>query len=96
VAAKGRAWTSGLNNFKSLFVRHQGLPLRLANVHHGLDGGAILSIGNRPVDVAEFIELHEAVKGKLSCPVQLDQFRYKMLWHGVTLNDAEGFPSLWQ
>ena len=70
--------------------------LRLADPQHGLDGVAALGVGDGLVDVAEVIELHEAVKGKLPCLVQLDQFGDKMLRHGVALDDAEGFPSFRQ
>jgi len=67
--------------------------LHLADPQYGLDGVASLGIGDRPVDVAEVVEFQEAVEGKLPCPVQLDQFRDKMLRHGIALDDAEGFPS---
>ncbi len=70
--------------------------LRLADSQHGLDGVAVLGIGDGLVDLAEVIELHEAVKGKLPCLVQLDQFRDKALRHGVALDYAEGFPPFWQ
>ena len=70
--------------------------LCLADPQHGFDGGAAFGIGNGPVDVAEVIELDKAVKRELPCLVQFDQFRDKMLRHGVTLDDAEGFPSFRQ
>jgi len=55
----------------------------------------VFSIGNRPIDVAEFIELHKASKEIRPALYKLDQFSIKMLRHGVTLNDADSFPSLW-
>ena len=56
----------------------------------------MLGIGNRLVDSAEVIELHEAIKGKLPSLVQFDQLRDKMLRHSVALDYAEGFPSFRQ
>ena len=86
-----RPISNSVNDTTSPLMDH--LMLRLADPQHGLDGVASPGIGNGLVDVVEVIELDEAVKGKLSCPVQFNQFRNKMLRHGVTLDDAEGPPS---
>ena len=65
--------------------------MAIADPQHRLDGEATLGVGNGPVDLAEGIELYQAAKWKLPCPVQVDQFGDESLRHRVSLNDAEGF-----
>ena len=68
--------------------------LHLADSQDGLNRVAALSVGDGPVDLAEVIYLHEAIKGKLSRLVERDQFRDKALRHGAPLDDADDFPPL--
>ena len=67
--------------------------MRLTDPQHGLDGAATPGMGDGPVDVAEVVELHEAVEGELPCPIQRNQFRDKALRYGVALDYTKGLPS---
>ncbi len=66
-------------------------PSNLADPQYGLDSIPSLRIGDGLIDLAEVIELHEAVVGKLPCPIQPDQLRDKLLRHRVALDYAESF-----
>ncbi|MFA6221269.1 MAG: hypothetical protein WC647_03035 [Desulfomonilaceae bacterium] len=75
---------------------HLFCGVQLIHSQDRLDRVASLGVGDCFIDLAEVIKLHKAVKGKLPCSVQIDQFRNEALRNGIPLDYAEAFPSVCQ